>query len=369
MLHFLLLTFSLIALIISAEVLVRGGAGLARTLGVPPLVAGLTVVAFVTSAPQMTIAVRTILAGSADLVPGMVVGSNIFAVLFTLALAASVAPLVVTHRFVRFEVPAVVAASLLLLVLALDGSLGPVDGIALVIGLVVFTPMLVLHALQDTEEEEEPAAPNPDQPDRRGRVWTKYGKAHRILYDLCLIAFGLLLLILGTGWLVDAAAAIAPRFGMSDTVASLTLVAACACLPGVATSIQATLRGEPELAVGAVLGSCAFNILAVAGLAALLAPTPIAVPPALLGFDMLIMTAVAAACLPLLFTGNRIEPWQGAIFFAFYVGYVFYLVMATANHAIDGWRLAMLAFVLPLTVLTFAVIVWRKLWDIAEAEA
>lgn len=299
----------------------------------------------------------------------MVVGSNIFAILFTLALAASVAPLVVTHRFVRFEVPAVIAASLLLLILCLDGGLGVVDGIALLLGLVVFTPMLVLYALQETEDEET-VVPDPDKPDRRGKVWKKYGKAHRILYDLCLIGFGLVLLILGTGWLIDAAAAIAPRFGLGDTVASLTLVAACACLPGVATSIQATLRGEPEFAVGAVLGSCAFNILGVAGIAALLSPEPIAVPAALANFDMLVMTTVAAACLPLLFTGNRMEPWQGAIFFAFYVGYVCYLVMAVGGHdAIDGWRLAMIAFVLPLTVLTFAVIVWRKLWDIAEAEA
>src|SRR5688572_3054864 len=114
MLHFLLLTFSLVALIVSAEVLVRGGSGLARTFGLPPLVTGLTVVAFITSAPQLTIALRTTLAGDPGLVLGMVVGSNIFGALFTLALAASVAPLVVAQRFVRFEVPAVIAAGLLL---------------------------------------------------------------------------------------------------------------------------------------------------------------------------------------------------------------------------------------------------------------
>lgn len=368
MLHALLLTFGLIALIFSSEALIRGASGLARSFGVPSLVSNATVFAFVTGAPALAVALKATAMGSPHVALGVVVGGNIFAVLVILGLAASLVPLVAGTLFVRLEVPALIIACLLLAMLAADGAIGLVDGVILLAALGGFTVLLVIYSLHDMEEIED--TPSYDGPDRRGRIWRKYGKAHRILFDACLVVFGIMLLSLGVDWLVEPAITLGARFGMDETVASLTVLAGCTALPGAIAALLATLRDEPEIAVGTVLGSSVFSILGVVGLAALLTPGGLAAAPSLVSFDIPVLLAAAIACLPLIFIGNRIEPWHGVVLLAVYVGYVFYLVTNPDGHAsADGWRMALLTFVLPTAVLTFAIIVWRKLWAITEAEA
>jgi cation:H+ antiporter len=181
-----------------------------------------------------------------------------------------------------------------------------------------------------------------------------------ILMDLLLIAAGLALLVLGARWLVDGAVAIARHFGLSELIIGLTIVAVGTSLPGVAATVVASLRGERDIAVGNVIGSNLFNILAVLGLTALLAPAGVPVSSAALRLDIPVMIAVAVACLPVFFTGHLIARWEGALFLGYYLAYASYLILYATEHALlPAFSGAMLGFVLPLTAITLAVLAWR----------
>jgi len=178
--------------------------------------------------------------------------------------------------------------------------------------------------------------------------------------NVALVAAGLVLLVLGSRWLVNGAVAFAQAFGVSELVIGLTIVAAGTSLPEVATSILATIRGERDIAVGNVVGSNIFNILAVLGLSGLVAPAGLPVSGALVTFDVPVMIAVAVACLPIFASGATIARWEGALFLFFYVAYTSYLVLAAQQHdALPAFSAAMRVFVLPLTAVTLAVVGWR----------
>jgi cation:H+ antiporter len=191
-----------------------------------------------------------------------------------------------------------------------------------------------------------------------------------MLLQVGFVAAGLALLVLGSRWLVDGAVELAAALGVSELVVGLTIVAAGTSLPEVATSIVATLRGERDIAVGNVVGSNLYNILAILGLSGLLAPDGIPVAPALVRFDLPVAIAVAVACLPIFFTGHLIARWEGALFLGYYVAYVLYLVLDATDHdALPAYSLAMLAFVLPLTAVTLAVVAVRARTPSAGAPA
>ena len=166
------------------------------------------------------------------------------------------------------------------------------------------------------------------------------------------------LLVLGSDWLVQAAVTIAKAMGVSDLVIALTIVAAGTSMPEVATSITAAIKGERDIAVGNVVGSNTFNVLGCMGLASLVSgQTGLVVPQAAINFDLWVMVAVALACVPVFMTGRVIARWEGAVFLAYYVAYVTYLVLAAQQHgALGAFSTAMLSFVLPLTVITLVVL-------------
>lgn len=169
-----------------------------------------------------------------------------------------------------------------------------------------------------------------------------------------------MLLVVGADWLVYGATGIARAVDVSDTIIGLTIVAAGTSLPEVATSIVAALRGERDMAVGNVVGSGLFNLLAIGGLGAVMSPTGLAVPEALTRFDLPVMVAVAVACLPIFSVGHMIARWEGGLFLAYYVAYVAYLILAaTAHDALPAFSWVMAVFVLPLTVITWLVI-WSR---------
>jgi len=173
-------------------------------------------------------------------------------------------------------------------------------------------------------------------------------------------AIGLSPLVIGARWLVDGAVTMAQALGLSELVIGLTIVAAGTSLPEVATSTVASLRGERDIAVGNIVGSNVYNILAGIGLAGILAPDGLQVPPAALRFDIPVMIAVALACLPIFFTGNTIARWEGLLFFGYYVAYSLYLVLgATQHEALPAFSAIMLAFVLPLTAVTVLIVTVR----------
>lgn len=322
----LLLVGGLAVLAGGAELLVRGASRLALAVGLTPLVVGLTVVAFGTSAPELAVSVGAGRAGLDGLALGNVVGSNVFNVLFILGLSALAAPLVVARQLVRLDVPVMIGASVLVLVFAGDGRIGPLDGALLASGLVAYTAWL-LRAGRRPEAEASAVEPSPT-------AATNPRPPPRLAVDLGLIAGGLALLVLGSRWLVDGATGIAVALGVSDVIVGLTIVAAGTSMPELATSVVATLRGQRDLAIGNVVGSNVFNLLGILGVATLATPGGLAVPDAILAFDAWVMLAVAVVCLPIFVSGYGIARWEGAVLLAGYVAYTATLVGLATSGAV-----------------------------------
>jgi cation:H+ antiporter len=340
-------------LIAGAEILVRGASRLASAIGVSPVVIGLTVVAFGTSSPELAVSFQASFAGEPDIVLGNVVGSNIFNVLLILGLSAAIAPLVVAQQLVRFEVPLMIGVSVLLFVLALDGSIGRFDGLVLTGVIIGYCLFVIRQSLR-----ESPAV--------RAEYEKEFGqRAPRMsqrLLNIVLVVIGLAMLMLGSQWLISGAVAVAEALGVSKLVVALTIVAAGTSLPEVATSVVASIRGERDIAVGNVVGSNLFNMLAILGLSSVVATDGIRVAPAALRFDIPVMITVSVACLPIFFTGYRIARWEGFLFLAYYAAYTLYLILDAAQHdALPEFSAMMRLFVIPLTLLTLAVLAVRAL--------
>ena len=353
--NLLLFLAGLAALVIGADLLVRGASKLALSFGISPLVVGLTVVAFGTSAPEVAVSVGAVLDGKTDIALGNVVGSNIFNVLFILGISALITPLVVNVQLIRQEVPIMIGVSLLLLALSLDGSLGLFDG-ALLLGLLVaYTVFLVVQSRNETKAAQDEYAQE-NKPAEAG-AWDA-----KLPAQIALIVAGLVALVFGSEWLVTASIAFAKAMGVSDLVIGLTIVAAGTSMPEVAASITAAIKGERDIAVGNVVGSNTFNILGCLGLSSLVAGSAgLAVAPSILAFDIWVMLAAALACLPVFMTGREIARWEGGVFVAYYVAYVAYLVLAAQQHdALKAFSAAMMSFVIPITVVTLIVVMLRK---------
>jgi cation:H+ antiporter len=337
----------LVALVAGGELLVRGASRLAVAMRISPLVIGLTVVAFGTSAPELAVSLQASLAGNADISLGNVVGSNIFNVLFILGISALIVPLVISSRLIRWDVPLMIGVSLLVPAMGWDGSINRLDGLLLFGGLVWYTYWCVSASRKESPDVmSQFAQETPAPPQGRAQVMKQVG----------LIVAGLLTLGLGSRWLVAGAVTVAEGMGVSQLIIGLTIVAAGTSLPELVTSIVAASRGERDIAVGNVVGSNIFNILGVLGLAGLVGPLGVGVSPVALRFDIPVMIAVAVACLPIFFTGYRIARWEGGLFLAYYLAYTAYLVL-DANGSPSSRTLAgvIIVFVLPLTAITLVV--------------
>ena len=333
----------LAALVAGAELLVRGASRLALSLGVSPLVVGLTIVAFGTSSPEIAVSVGAALNGSTDLAIGNVVGSNIFNVLFILGASALITPLVVHSQLVRQEVPIMIGASAVLLVMVLDGALGRYEALLLVTLAVFYTTYLIVQSRREAATAREGT-----MADSSGALSRWDAKP---AVQVALIVAGLVLLVAGSNWLVDASVAFAQALGVSDVVIGLTIVAAGTSMPEVATSLMAALRGERDIAVGNVVGSNTFNVLGCLGLAGAVAPAGLPVPPSVLNFDLWVMIAVALTCIPVFASGREIARWEGGVLFAYYLAYAAYLVLDASGHdTLEEYSTAMLSFVIPLTI-------------------
>jgi cation:H+ antiporter len=340
------LLIGFVGLVLGAEILVRGASHLAGVLGVRPLVVGLTVVAFGTSAPELAISLQSSIAGRADLGVGNVVGSNISNVLLILGAAAVIAPLSIRQRVVRLDVPVMIGFSVLALALAIDGKLDWWDGALLVTLGIAYTAYAVrLSRKEDRrvrEEYEEEFGTDRDE------------SRHWYLYSL-MVLVGLALLVTGSHWLVKGAVAMARYLGLSELVIGLTVVAVGTSMPELVTSVVAALRGERDLAVGNIIGSNIMNIVSVLGLTSIVSGT-LAVPAAVLSFDFPVMIVAALACLPIFYSGYAIERWEGLLFVGYYGAYVTFLLLNASRHdALGGFSTVMLVFVIPLTVLTLVI--------------
>lgn len=339
----------LACLILGADWLVRGASRLAAKVGISPLVVGLTVIAFGTSAPEMAVSVQSSLAGQADIAVGNVVGSNIFNILLILGISAAITPLILQQQLIQLDVPLMIGVSFLVYFMSLDGVIGRLEAGLLFLGVVVYTVFLIIQSRREKNREvkQEYEQEYASKGETGWRSW---------VVNIGLVVVGLGLLVYGSDLLVDSAVSIVRWLGLSELIIGLTIVAAGTSMPEVAASIAAAIKGERDIAVGNVIGSNLFNLLAVLGLSGLASPLGLPVSSSAIAFDIPVMLAVAIATLPIFFTGRRIDRWEGWLFLGYYAAYTAYLILAAAQHAaLSTFNLVMVWFVAPLTLLTLIV--------------
>lgn len=317
-----------ILLVLGAEWLVRGASAIAAAAGVSPVLIGLTVVAFGTSAPELAVSVGGVLRGTSDIALGNVVGSNAFNLLVVLGLAALAGGLVVHERIIRIDMPLLLLATVAVWWMASDGALGRLEGGILFLSAVIYTVWFTIAARRDPgalAAELAATAPGPDE----ARM--------RPIRATLLLLVGLGILVLGADLLVDAAVALAATFGVSDLVIGLTIVAVGTSLPELATSVVAARRGERDIAVGNAVGSSLFNLIVVLGGAALVGPSGLAVSADALALDMPVALAIVVVTVPALALGLRMAPWEGVVLLVVYVAYLAVMVqVGTGAIAADA---------------------------------
>lgn len=311
MLNVLFLLLGVGLLTAGGEALIRGSLAAAKRLGVSPLLSGLVIVGFGTSAPELVVSVDAAIHGQPDIAIGNVVGSNIGNVLLILGLCALITPLAVKPLALRRDAVTVVAASLLFLVLAGGSALGRSDGALLLLALAAY--LLLAYWT-----ERNHTAPSAELHQAEAEELTAIPKS--ALWITVAVVLGLLLLIGGSQVLLTGAVGIAAHFGVSEAVIGLTLVALGTSLPELSISVIAAIRRHADVAVGNILGSNIFNLLGILGVSALLQPLPI--HGRILQFDQWVMLGTSLLLLAFLYTGRRLSRLEGGILLVAYVIYV-----------------------------------------------
>ncbi|SFR48327.1 cation:H+ antiporter [Marinobacter gudaonensis] len=302
---------ALTLLFFGAEALVRGSSSLAIRAGLSPLVVGLTIVAFGTSAPELVVSIEAALSGQGDISVGNVVGSNSFNIAVILGLTALVCPIPVHRQIIRMDAPIALGVALLLVLLLMDNALGRLEGTLLFAGIVAYTAINVIMARR--QPAVAGAGPVEDIPIPAVRHWS---------LDLAFIVGGLALLVLGSRLLVTNAVDLAQLFGISEAVIGLTIVAAGTSMPELATSLVAAFRRQPDIAIGNVIGSNVFNILGILGIASLVSPIS---APGISVVDYITMLVFTVLIIPLLYTGRRLHRLEGGFLLGLYGVYLFIL--------------------------------------------
>jgi cation:H+ antiporter len=356
-LTFVWLVVGLVCLVFGAEWLVRGASTVATKLGVAPIVVGLTVVAFGTSAPEMAVSVSGALSGNADVAIGNVVGSNTFNILAILGLSAAISGLSIEQRLLKFDIPVLILITVVVYGLILNDVVGRIEGVVLFLGIIVYTSWL----LRGARKGESPAV----EAEYKEAVESVEGStfSQSLAFQIGLVLVGLALLVLGSQLLVNSATEIASALGVSDLVIGLTVVAAGTSLPELATSVLAAIRGQRDIAVGNVVGSNIFNLLAVLGASAAVSSNGVAVNSEVIRLDFPVMLAATIVLLPICWNGFMIKKWEGSFLVMFYIAYVAYLIMEAGDStAPELYRTAMLIIV-PLVMVVYGAAGfqgWRK---------
>ena len=288
-----------------ADSLTVGAVGLAERMGVSQIVIGLTIVAMGTSMPEFCVSLISALKGTPDLAVGNVVGSNIFNSLLIVGVGAIVAPMSILHSTVKKDIPFALVASVVLMMMCMDGRIGRIDAAILAIFFIIFMVFTLKGAKTD------------DQDGPSGKV------PMSLLKGIGLVVLGLVCLVGGSSVFVDNASAIAQSLGVSDAVIGLTIVAGGTSLPELATSVVAARRGNSGIAIGNVLGSNVFNILFILGI------TGIVCPMSIVGITMVDLGVIVVSMILLWlfsFTKYTIARWEGVVLTAFFLGYMGYLI-------------------------------------------
>ena len=294
-----------------ASLLTKGAVGIAERMGIPQIVIGLTIVAMGTSMPEFFVSLVSALNGTPDLAVGNIVGSNIFNALFIVGCAAIVAPISILKGTVRKDIPFAMIASITLLLMCLDSHISRIDA-----GIMLVLFIVYMYFTLKTGQEEQPA--------EEAVTEEKAAAPMNTLKGIALVVAGLALLILGSSVFVDNASAIARSLGVSEAVIGLTIVACGTSLPELATSVVAALKGNSGIAIGNVLGSNVFNILAILGVTGLVSPMAM---QGITQVDLAVMVVAMILLWLFSFTRLRIERWEGGLLALSFIGYLVWLLM------------------------------------------
>jgi cation:H+ antiporter len=293
------------------------------------------------------VSVSGAISGNADVALGNVVGSNTFNILMILGLSAAVSGLSINQRLLRFDIPVLVLITVVVYLLALNGSVGRLEGVVLFVGVLVYIGWLLRGATK-TESSEVQSEYQSAVDEVEGSTFSM-----SLTFQIGLVVVGLSLLVVGSQLLVNSATEIASALGVSDLVIGLTVVAAGTSLPELATSVMAAIRGQRDIAVGNAVGSNIFNLLSVLGASAAISSNGISVNDEVIRLDYPVMLAATVLLLPICWNGFMVKRWEGAVLVAFYVAYVAYLVMeAGDSSAPELYRTAMLIIV-PLVMIVY----------------
>lgn len=320
LINILLFVLGIVLIIAGANYLTEGASTIARRFGVSPLVVGLTIVAFGTSAPELIVSLMAALKGNADIAMGNVVGSNLFNVLAIGGVTALVAPITITQSTIRREIPLMLLGSIVLFVFAIDQIFSPGEGVSNIlsrgegIGLLGFFLIFLSYTFAIAKgSEDDPHADHAPV------------KAYPIWLLLVFIVGGLAALVYGGDLFVNSASDIARQLGMSESFIGLTIVAAGTSLPELATSVAAALKKQPEIAIGNIVGSNIFNIFFILGLTSTVTPIRVG-GVSTMDFLAMIGSGVLLLIFAVLFGKREIKRFEGAILLACYIAYTVYLI-------------------------------------------
>jgi cation:H+ antiporter len=307
---FLLIIVGLAMLIFGGDVLIQGASGIAKKFNLSPLVIGMTVVAFGTSAPELMVSAKAAMMGSPEIALGNVIGSNIANIALVLAITVLIFPLFIDRNSKIIDWPVMFLASLLFYIFALNGLISRVEGGLMFVVMVVFTIFLIRNSYHKNKLYE------PDLELHIPNIWLSIAKN----------LIGLVLLYFGSEWLVNGAVDIAKSFGIEERIIGVTVIAFGTSVPELAASVMAAIKKEADISIGNLVGSNIFNILSVIGITAII--KPIEVSEKVVNPDMYWMLGIALALGIILFAWKKIQRWHGLLLLASYIYYIFTLVLS-----------------------------------------
>ena len=326
------LLLGLVLLVGGAELIVRGGSRIAGYLGIRPIVVGLTVVSVGTSTPELAVGIEAAVQGAGPLAVGNITGTNIVNILLILGTSALLQPLALERRTLRFDLPLMTVSALALLMMSIDGILTRLEGAVLLTSAVIYTVLLVIWSRQESRQV-------------RAEYRNEYGipvarrSAGEVAYAALMLVGGIAVVVLGSDWLVMGAVDLARMLGVSEAFIGLTIVAIGTSSPELVTTIVGTLKGDRDIAIGNLLGSSIYNILAILGITCLVPAAGLTVGPNLVRIDIPVMVAVTLVAIPVFVSGRRVTRGEGLLFVTAYVVYVVYLLLtrvAPGGAAVAG---------------------------------
>lgn len=306
-----------------ADWFVDGAAGIATKLKIPQLVIGLTIVAMGTSAPEAAVSISAALQDNGAITVGNVVGSNILNILIILGLCAVITSLAVSKSTMKVDIPVMLGATVLLLVIGVDGTIVWWEGLIILVAFVSYLAYLFIDAKKNAKKEDNEEKSEPDKKEEELTV-PKHEKPHFLLKSIIFAIIGLAMIILGSHFSVESATYLAEKAGVSDEFIALTVVALGTSLPELFTSVSAAIKKNADIAIGNIVGSNIFNILFIVGISAVI--TPVEFAP-----NFIIDTIVALLAGVLLFVcslkGRKLRRWGGIVMLLSYVAYFIYIYL------------------------------------------